>query len=152
MRSKPPVPSPARHCMSRLGTAVMGGIPQAGAQGRSRLAGGSAGMLAGTPQPSLAARPHARECTKEPAGQTALSQHVLFAAGIPGQRVCSRAPGLPALSGCGTSRPEGGGTLWLEPQREAAAQGAPGLPLSPEGRSRGAAGAGVPPPAPHSAW
>lgn len=29
---------------------------------------------------------------KEPAGQTALSQHVLFAAGIPGQRV-SRAPG-----------------------------------------------------------
>lgn len=65
---------------------------------------------------------------KEPAGQTALSQHVLFAAGIPGQRV-SRAPG--------PARPAG--------VREILAGGGRGAsPAAPEG-SGGPRGSGAAP-------
>lgn len=74
---------------------------------------------------------------------------------------CPEPRGPPALLGCGKSWPGAGAALRLQPQREAAAQGAPGPPLSPEKRLQEAAGRGKrprrqarggDPRAPHSAW
>lgn len=127
-------------------------------------------MLAGTPQPSLAARPHARECTKEPAGQTALSQHVLFAAGIPGQRVCPEPRGCLPCRDAGHPGPRAAGRFGWSPRGKRrprvlrgcrslprgvrGAQRARGFPLRPliaPGRSVGAAASRASP-APSPCW
>lgn len=98
-------------------------------------------MPAGAPQPSLAALPVPGNEVKEPAGQTALSQHVLFAAGIPGQRVCPEPGACPALPCRARAIPARG--LCLQPRGERRPRGLRACPALPRSVCRrGRAGKG----------